>query len=138
MFRLDSPDMAKARQEALYSFLLSQGNKWTRMQDTVLGVGHYPEFNPTADFHDSTARRWLTSDIEAINSSDDFSLAIISNSNGIKLATEDELTDFLLAEYTEVFRKLKRVRAINRKATMDGQMNLEGEVRQSFLEADDG
>ena len=134
MFRLDSPIMARERQEALYAYLLARRHQWTTMQDAVLGVGIYPEYDNPADFHDSTARRWMTRDIQEINESLDFEKIILSGSEGIKLADRAEYERFLASEYAEIFRKLKRVRKLAQKGGLDRQMDLEGEIRQAFME----
>jgi hypothetical protein len=133
MFRLDSPIMARERQEELYAFLQARGTEWTPMSTVATCVACYPRgWNTT--FHNSVARRWLTADIEAINASTDFEKIIISGNRGIKLADRSEYERFLTAEYKEIFRKLRRVRGLARKGGMDQQMGLEGEIREAFME----
>lgn len=120
-----------ARQEDLYAFLAKRGPLWTRMEYAVRCVPGYPR-GYTTTFHDSTARRMLTADIEAINTSEDYPMIIISGNQGIKLASRGEFSRFIAAEYKEVFTKLSRVRKIARKGGMDLQTDLEGEVREAF------
>ena len=121
----------RQRQEALYGFLLSRGDHWTRMQITVNRLDEYPAYG--VSFHNSGARRLLTSDIEAINSSDQFEKIIVSGSRGIKLANEEEFERFIKAEFGEIFRKLRRVRGIAQKGSRDQQIDLEGQIREAFL-----
>jgi hypothetical protein len=128
-------DDHQERRQALYRFLLSRGNKWTSMEQATDSVNLYPAFFTTT-YHNSHARRLLTSDIEAINSSDDFEKIIISNTNGIKLATEEELSSFLVSEYGEIFKKLYRVRKMAKKASRNLQLDLDGKARQAFLGGD--
>lgn len=128
-------DDRQDRRQALYRFLLSRGNKWTSMEQATDSVNLYPAFFTTT-YHNSWARRLLTSDIEAINSSDDFEKIIISNTNGIKLATEEELSSFLVSEYGEIFKKLYRVRKMAKKASRNLQLDLDGKARQAFLGGD--
>lgn len=121
------------RQEELYQFLLSRGDKWTSMEQTTDTIRSYPAYFRTT-YHNSTARRLLTRDIEAINNSDCYEKIIISGSRGIKLATESEFSRFVRAEMREIFKKLKRLRLIIRKGTRDQQTDLWGEIKEAFLE----
>ena len=120
------------RQENLYRFLLSRGNKWTSMEQTTDSISEYPAFFKS-NYHNSQARRLLTRDIEAINSSDDFEKIIISGNRGIKLADETEFERFIRSETAEIFRKLKRVRKLIKKGSKDQQVTLEGEIDEPFI-----
>ena len=121
-----------ARQEALYRFLLSRGDAWTSMAQATDSVNLYPAFF-TGHYHNSTARRLLTWDIEQINGNDVFQKIIVSGSRGIKIATETEFEKFLHAELREVFRKLKRLRRLARKGSRNQQIDLEGRIAEAFL-----
>lgn len=127
-----TPEENSARQEALYSFLLSRGDKRTSMERTTDSITLYPTYY-RGTYHNSTTRRLLTRDIEAVNSSDKFEKIIISGRKGIKLANEDDFERFLKAEFSEIFKKLKRVRGMAKKASMDQQIDLEGQIREAFL-----
>lgn len=127
-----TPDENAERQEALYSFLLSRGDKWTSMERTTDSITLYPTYY-RGTYHNSTTRRLLTRDIEAVNSSDKFEKIIISGRKGIKLANENDFERFLKAEFSEIFKKLKRVRGMAKKASMDQQIDLEGQIREAFL-----
>jgi hypothetical protein len=133
MFRLDSPIMARERQEALYAYLLQRGDAWISMKAVAFCTKLYPEFKVSEDFHDTTARRWMTKDIQAINESPDFEKIILSSSNGIKLADKAEFEYFIASEYAEIFRKLKRVRMLAKKGGLDRQCTIEGEIREAFM-----
>jgi hypothetical protein len=123
-----------ARQEALYRFLLSRGNKWTSMERCTDTVKEYPAFFNVKSYHNSGARRLLTADIAAINASDDFEKIIISGSRGVKLATEEEFAKFLGAELREVFAKLSRIRKLSKKGSRNLQMDLECRITNCFLQ----
>ena len=134
----DLPELTeedKNRICALMLFLYERGDKWTPMAQVTDSVSLYPAFFNT-NYHNSWARRLLTRDIEYINETDVFDRIIISGSKGIKIAGEDELTDFLKAETVEVFRKLKRLRKIAKKAARDQQITLEGKIKEVFLRGD--
>jgi len=122
----------KARQADLYAYLLTKGDRWTRMLDAVCNVPGYP-IGWNSSFHNSAGRRVLTRDIEEINASDEFEKIIVSSTRGIKLANERDFELFLASEYGEIFRKLRRVRRITRKGGLNMQQDLEGWIREAFL-----
>lgn len=124
---------AQERQVALYDYLLSRGNVWTSMEQVTDSINLYPTFY-TGYYHNSSARRMLTNDIKAINSSETFFKIIISGSDGIKIATEEEAYSFLKSESKEIFKKLKSVRKMMNKASRDQQIDLEGRIAEAFLQ----
>lgn len=132
-----TPEEDRERREALYSFLLARGDKWTSMEQTTDSIPMYPTYTRST-YHNSTARRLLTRDIEAVNSSDKFEKIIVSGKYGIKLANENDFQKFLKSEFGEIFRKLRRVRTIARKGSRDQQLDLEGQIREAFLGDDYG
>lgn len=121
-----------ARQEALYRFLLVRGDHWTSMEQATDSIPLYPAYFRTS-YHNSSARRLLTRDIEYINGSEKFPKIIVSTSRGIKLATGKDFERFLEAELREVFLKLKRLRRLARKGSRDQQIDLEGRIAETFL-----
>lgn len=123
---------AKERQEALYSFL-SGKDTWVSMREAAGGIGLYPPFF-SAVYHNSAARRMLTADIEAVNNSDRYEKTIISGNRGIKLATEDEFEDFIVAELAEIFKKLRRIRKLIKKGGKNRQIDIEGRIAEAFKE----
>lgn len=127
-YKINSPE----RQVALYDYLLSRGDKWTSMEEVTDSISMYPAFF-TSYYHNSWARRLLTEDIKAINSSTSFNKVIVSGSNGIKLGKESEVMQFIRSELREIRRKLKMIWAIIRKCSRDQQITLEGEVVETFL-----
>ena len=130
-----TPEEDRERREALYSFLLARGDKWTSMEQTTDSIPMYPTYTRST-YHNSTARRLLTRDIEAVNSADKFEKIIVSGKYGIKLANENDFQKFLKSEFGEIFRKLRRVRTMARKGSKDQQIDLEGQIREAFLGGD--
>lgn len=124
---------AQERQVALYDYLISRGDRWTDQRQVTDSINLYPTFNPSKNYHNSSARRLLTKDIKAINSSDTYFKIIISGSDGIKIATEKEAYSFLKSESKEIFKKLKSVRKMMKKASRDQQIDLEGRIAEAFL-----
>ena len=127
----------KERQEALYRFLLSRGDRWTPSDMATSFVTQYPAyFGP--NYHNSNASRLLSSDIQAINVSRDYDCIIVSGNRGIKLANEEEYERFVSSELKEIFSKLKRTRQIIKKASRNMQLDMEGRIASAFLEKDNG
>ena len=112
------------RCQALYAYLECRGNNWTPMRTVVRDlIGFYGE-QTVSTFHNSYARRMLTADIQAINEHSEFNKLIIHSNFGIKLANEEESAAYLGGQYASLFRKLRRVRLLEKKAGMNGQFSL--------------
>lgn len=110
------------RREVLYSLLLKTEG-WVEQEDIAANM--YPTYYSGWDeghFHDSQARTRMTDDIQAINEDPNFEKIIIYSVEGIKIATEEDIDGFLKSQYSAIFRKLKRIRNIERKAGLDGQI----------------
>lgn len=125
------------RQEILYLTLLYNGGYLTQKQianDLIYEYGNYGN----TDFHNSYARQVLTSDIREINNDLSVEKIIVSSKNGIKLATKDEATRYIKGQYAALFRKLKRIRTLEKKARLDGQFKIftdeNGDFVSSFVE----
>ena len=125
-------DNDRARQAALYSFLLSRGDKYTSMEQATDSVSLYPAYF-NGYYHDSSARRLLTQDIHDINNDPQYSKIIISGNKGIKLANQEEAARYIRSEYKEVFKKLKKVRRMERKCGLNGQIRIGGQPVEAFL-----
>ena len=123
---------AAQRQQELYDFLTIRGERWTPMRNVTGTIGLYPGHR-RGDYHNSSARRLLTRDIEQINNNSKFEKVIISGNKGIKLANEREFEKFIMAEYREIFKKLKQIRTIGKKVLRDQQMDFEGKVYEAFM-----
>lgn len=132
-----TPEENAARREALYNFLLQRGDKWTSMEQTTDSISLYPAYFKST-YHNSGARRLLTSDIEVINMQEKYEKIIVSGSKGIKLANENDFDHFIRAEFKEIFKKLKRARKILHKGSLNQQTDLEGKIREAFLGEDHG
>lgn len=116
-----SKNIHQERREVLYSLLLKEDG-WVEQEEIAAKM--YPEFYSAWDeghFHDSPVRVLMTRDIQTINEDSSFEKIIIHSVDGIKIATEEDIDDYLQSQYSEIFRKLKRIRNIERKAGLDGQ-----------------
>ena len=125
------------RRQALYDFLVERGDKWTAQERVTAEIPAYPAVF-TSSYHNSSARRILSEDIQWINSPESgYSKIIISGSNGIKLANRQEISRFIRTELSEVFSKLKRIRYMQKRIGLDGQIGMDGSVIDAFLESAD-
>lgn len=131
-----------ARQWRLYNHLKESGDTWEKQRDIARSL---PELYPITEgqpFHDSGARLLMTKDIQAINKSDIIQKIIISSSQGVKLANKEEARQFIAGRLASVIAALERVRKLERKAGLDGQLRLvfgrEREIIQAFTEPSGG
>ena len=114
-----------ARQWAVYTLLKNNPDRYMTQRDIVYGLREYYDTSFTdSQFHDSPARHTLTNDIRAINNSDVIQKIIISNRNGVKIASSAEFEKYINAEFAAIFRKLERTRQKAKKAGLDGQMRI--------------
>lgn len=128
------------RQKALYDYLINKGNEYTTQynisQELRFEFKIYDYMSDDADFHNSNGRIRLSDDIREINSNPDFEKIIISNGNGVKIATEEDYDKMIKSLYKAVFAKLKRIRVIEKKAKRNGQITIDKKEIISFLEND--
>lgn len=116
------------RQWAVYNLLKNNPDRYMTQQEICYALpNHYISFEEEKKeipFHDSTARHLLTKDIRTINESETIQKIIISNRNGVKIASSAEFEQYINAEFAAIFRKLARTRQKAKKAGLDGQMRL--------------
>ncbi len=113
------------RQWAVYNLLKNKSDRYITQLDIVYALRQWFSLDFTADtFHDSSARHMLTADIRAINQSEVIQKIIISNSKGVKIASQEEFAKYINAEFASIFRKLERTRQKAKKAGLDGQMRI--------------
>ena len=124
------------RQEHLYLTLLHNGDYLTQSHIANKLCGGYGD--NTIDYHNSQGRKLLTDDIRAINNDPTVEKIIISTPKGIKLATKDEAIKYLKGQYAALFRKLKRLRLMEKKVNLNGQFKIftdeNGDFVSSFVE----
>ena len=114
-----------ARQWAVYNLLKNNPDRYMTQLDIVVALKDWFTLDFTADtFHDSNARHMLTNDIRTINKSEVIQKVIISNNQGVKIASSAEFEKYINAEFASIFRKLARTRQKAKKAGLDGQMRI--------------
>lgn len=127
-----------ARQETLYKYLISRGDEWTSQTEVArelsLYYGNGECYLAPEEYHDTAERKLLSNDISAINLNPDFEKIIISSGKGIKIANAKESERYLRNQYTALFRKLKRIRTMERKCNLHNQMDFGGHTVEAFLE----
>ena len=126
---------AETRKRELYEMLEKiAGESYVDQESLVELVGLYPLVEKRS-FHDSTARRILSQDIQEINEDPEFSRIIISSAGtkGVKLASPDEAREYINRQKFPCFQKLKRLARLEDKLSLHGQMDLEGKEYRVFL-----
>lgn len=114
--------MLNDRQRRLYELLLLVDKP---IKQIDIG-GYIPEyFTVNYDgFHNTTERIILTNDIRAINNDASIEKIIISTHNGICIADKNRAIRFIQNQYKAIFRKLKRIRFLEKKAKLDNQFKI--------------
>lgn len=113
------------RRKLLYEYLKKSPDRWQKQEDIAKALpalyGTNARFFPF-----SKERRVMTDDIRLINEDAVFELVIISSTRGCKLANSTEAESFCRSEASEIFKKLKRLRAIEKKLELNGQAHFGG------------
>ena len=130
----------KERQEALYKYLVSRNDEWTSQSEVARSNELYKYYGNgecclmPEEYHDTAERKLMSLDCAEINLNPDFEKIIISSGKGIKIANEAEAERYLRNQYTALFRKLKRIRTMERKCNLHNQMDFGGHTVEAFLE----
>ncbi len=125
------------RQKELYRLLERvAADSYVDQESIVDLVGTYPRRNDKQTFHDSTARRMLTQDIQEVNEDPAFPGIIVSapGLKGIKLANKSEAREYIDRLKLPCFRKLKRLSRLEEKLMLHGQMDMDGKERLYLFE----
>lgn len=127
------------RQWALYNLLKNNPDEQFFEIDIAQALPqHYNNYNPcnaAATFHDSPARQLMTVDIRTINECDTIQKIIISTADGVKLASKKEAERYIKAQYAAIFRKLRRIKTLERKAGVEGQYKIIFGSERNVVEA---
>lgn len=128
------------RLNALYEFLIEQGDKWTEAIDIFYNLHEFygvlePYDYSSEEFHNTAERMQITNDIRYINNNPHFQKIIISSKKGIKIANEEEAQKYIENYYAAIFRRLKRARMIEKKAKLNNQTTLDKSVIRAFIES---
>lgn len=126
------------RHRALYEYLLDKGDSWTPQVEVARDLFKYFGNGECClepdDYHDTLERHYLSRTIAEMNESFEFEKIIISSGKGIKLANEDEFERYIKNLYRSVFKKLKRVRIMEKKGNANGQIDFNGDTIEAFLQ----
>lgn len=123
------------RQWELYNFLKENAGVYMKQEEIAEHLPVYAAQNE-APYHHQKGRRLMTADIKAINAEPHIQKFIVSDGNGVALATEDMAEKFISRLYREAFEKLKQARRTERKCALDGQYKVYGRPEiQSFADA---
>ena len=131
-------DTPTARANALYEMLedaLALGEGFLTQSDAAKRLAaYYPDVNAGKNFHATTARRQMSDDIQRINASKAYDRVIVSTGRGIKLADRADAVAYLRSAYKATFKRLARIREMDKALSMDGQGVFDGDFLQFFGE----
>jgi hypothetical protein len=117
-----------SRQWKLYEFLKICSDHFITQLDIYEGLkssGAYPLFEGDYKvFHDSATRKEIGLDIQHLNESDVIQKIILTNSNGVKIADEEEYKVYSLNRWKSIKGMIKRLAWKDNKAKLNGQMKL--------------
>ena len=131
-------DEMNTMERNLYEFLMEQGDKYISQAEIAREL--YGEFGngecclEPKDYHNTYERCIMLRCKQRINDSVDFEKIIISNSKGMKIATEEEAEQYLANQYKALFRKLRRLRTMERKCNLHNQITVDGHTIDAFLQ----
>ena len=126
------------RHYKLYEYLLDKEDQFTPQHQVARDLYEYYGNGECClepkDYHNTAERVLITKDIREINDGNTFEKIIISNSKGIKLATEEEFNAFIKRQYNSAIRKLARIYRIAKKGNRHNQIDFGGHTVEAFLE----
>ena len=125
-------------QRELYEYLLEKGDEWTPQVQVARDLYEYFGNGECClepkNYHDTTERIDLLRAKQEINQNPEFPKIIISGKRGLKIATQDEFDRYRKSEYASIFRRLKRIRTMEKKANLHNQIDFDGNAVDSFIE----
>ena len=125
-----------ARQWDLYNLLKNNPDRYFKLIEISQALySWYPFDLDYSEFHDCSTRILITNDIRTINNSDIIQKIIISNREGVKLASKKEFEKYINAQYAAIFRKLARTRKKAMKGGLDGQIKFTFGSERATVEA---
>ena len=114
------------RQWKLYDLLKQNTEQWLTQYEISQQLSDlYGKYTGDSKlFHDTTIRYDLTEDIRKINQSDVIQKIILSSSQGVKIANEEEYREWSYKKWRSIKGMIKRLVWKDNKAKLDGQMKL--------------
>jgi hypothetical protein len=123
-------DIKEARQRILYEYMKLIGVGIVIDQKKICSDLHsiYEKPYPGQSFHDSTGRRKLSRDIQAINRSPYYDHLIVSSPGikGVCIQPKTIGSDFVTKKEMQCLRQLKGVHEMRRSSKPQNQLRMEG------------
>lgn len=127
--------MITDRQRSLLDLLRENEDTYISQYEISQRLPNCYFYNEAPDkFHDSQARYRMTADIRNINSDSSVDSIILSNCNGVKIATQEEFERGMKAEFSAIFRRLKRAYDKAKKGAKNGQFQYKDENGEWVIE----
>jgi hypothetical protein len=124
-------------QKVLYEYLMEKG-EWVSQVEIARELfkvfGNNECCFAPKEYHNTTERTEILRAKQEINENPEFQKIIISGKRGLKIATQDEFDRYRKSEYASIFRRLKRIRTMERKANLHNQIDFDGNAVDSFIE----
>lgn len=124
-------------QKELYEYLMEKG-EWVSQVEIARELfkvfGNNECCLSPKEYHDTTERTELLRVKQQINENPEFHKIVISGKRGLKIATQDEFDRYRKSEYASIFRRLKRIRTMEKKANLHNQIDFCGNAVDSFIE----
>ena len=119
----------------LYFYLEHKSNlgEWTKRKKILEDLSDIYNYQGEEDLYYSTSAVKLTKDIRAINESDEDKLIISNSRKGVKMGTREETIEQLNKEKIALLKQWKRWHEKVKKANLDGQVTIDGNVIESFI-----
>lgn len=124
-------------QKVLYEYLMEKG-EWVSQVEIARELfkvfGNNECCLAPKEYHDTTERTEILRAKQEINENPEFPKIIISGKRGLKIATQDEFDRYRKSEYASIFRRLKRIRTMEKKANLHNQIDFDGNSVDTFIE----
>lgn len=130
----------KERQKKLYEYLLSRNGEWVSQAEIARSDELYEYYGngecclEPREYHNSTERLLILSDLQEIRINPEFEKLVISSSKGVKIATEEEFDRYIKSQYDSAIRKLSRIYKMAKKGNRHNQIDFGGHTVEAFLE----
>ncbi len=125
-----------SRQWSLYNYLTTQNKLVSLKQIYNNFENNYPDYkHERSTWANSTARRQITEDLNAIANSKCIYRVLVRSVNGVGFLPKEETEKFLNNEYIRLVKELSTFHQLSKKAGLDGQMRIVFSNEKAMIEA---
>lgn len=125
-----------SRQWSIYNWLTEQNKLVSLKEIYKVFENNYPDFKQEkTTWANSTARRQITEDLNAIANSKCIYRVLVRSVNGVGFLSKEETEKFLNNEYIRLTKELSTFHQLSKKAGLDGQMRIVFASEKAMIEA---